>query len=355
MTGGFRAVVRVAGRSGHRVHADDQDRAASPVVRSDGGCCFRTPGGSRVPVPGPLTTERADPRNPELVRMVRLVGPTEEAGSGIPRSFAAWRALGFHPPEIDVGGERWAFSLDRRYAHVLGEDDRARLGRLGEPWSEAEQLALITARDEGVIDNGTLRRLSGLHPADVTKVLIGLRNRGLLAMIGAGRGARDELDEPIAEEPGPTADVAGGRTNTEDLERSTEDLRPSTEGLAGSIRDSGRGERAPATRDTADARWSHLEDLAAPVARTTSVDARRRNDVIVRLCAVRPLSLTDPTRLLRRDPTHLRPVLRELVGSGRLRYLYPDAPRHPRQRYVAAGTSPDGEPTVSPHRERSGR
>lgn len=70
---------------------------------------------------------------------------------------------------------------------------RVWLASLGENWTEPEQLALTISRHDGDIDNVRLRAMTGDHPADTTKVLGGLRDRGFLTMIGGGRSASYRL------------------------------------------------------------------------------------------------------------------------------------------------------------------
>ncbi len=63
---------------------------------------------------------------------------------------------------------------------------------------------------------------------------------------------------------------------------------------------------------------------------------------VERLCRWRTLTLAQLGELIARDPNHVRKtVLRRLLGSGRIRYRYPDEPRHPDQAYWA--------PTPSDH------
>jgi hypothetical protein len=120
-------------------------------------------------------------------------------------------------------------------------------------------------------------------------------------------------------------------------------LPPST---SGSDRPSTADGEPPAADDVGslvdDPVWGTLNDIAQPVASVDYVDARLRDDVIVRLCRVRPLSILELMWLLRRNKAYLRTVLKALVDAGRLAYFYPDRPRHPQQRYL----TPDG--TVDP-------
>ncbi len=309
------------------VHADYSERQASLIVRSPKGFLFRNPGSSRVPESELLTGDRSDPRNPNLVRMFRLAGLAEEAGSGMPRIIRTWKARGFQLPTIDVGTERYEFTLELRHVHLLSDDDRRWLESLGDEWTEAEQLALVHARHEGSIDNWRLRQLTGQHPADVTKLLGGLRNRGLLQMTGVGRGASYQLG-PLARDP---SDWAGtifepsGQTTEVALGSATNALGPVTNAP-------GSATNAP---DSATS-WSELCELARAARERRRLSPDRRDAMIVELCARVPLSVRELAQLLERTEGAIHKALRALLADGRLAYLYPDHPNDPRQKYVAS-------------------
>ncbi|MBA3450599.1 MAG: putative DNA binding domain-containing protein, partial [Chloroflexia bacterium] len=174
------------------VHTDYAETQASLIVRSPAGYRFRNPGNSRV-AEADLLRGGSDPRNPRLVQMFRYVGLAEEAGTGIPKIIEAWRALGYRGPAINVGTERYEFSLELRHSHFLAEDERIWLHGLGERFTEAERMALVRAKRGETVDNQTLSHITGQHPADTTKTLGGLRKQGLLIKQGAGRGVHYEL------------------------------------------------------------------------------------------------------------------------------------------------------------------
>src|SRR3954447_6506860 len=108
--------------------------------------------------------------------MFRRIGLSEEAGTGVPRIFQYWRELGYEPPQIDPGNERYEFAMTLPYHDWLSEDDREWLAGFGASFTEAEQLALVIARQADGVDNQAVRAVTGLHGADVSKVLI--RNPG---------------------------------------------------------------------------------------------------------------------------------------------------------------------------------
>ena len=108
--------------------------------------------------------------------------------------------------------------------------------------------------------------------------------------------------------------------DTDDLTEDTEDLLPGS---------------APGTQDD-DPRPNVL---ASVVARTGKIDATKRDQIIVDMCAIHPLSIHELAALLNRSVPHMRAILRPLIRQGRIQYLYPASPRSRRQRYTASEDS----------------
>lgn len=322
------------------VHADYSETAASLILRFPDGYTLRNPGSSRIPESDLLRGDQSDPRNPELVRMFRMVGLAEEAGTGMSKILHAWRELGFRLPGLEVSTERYEFKLTLRHAHLLDESDRVWLNSMGGTWSEAEQLALVWARREGEIDNVTLRNLTGEHPADITRVLVSLRDRGLLRQFGAKRGARYRLGVAAS-------GAAGGRAAVVATGLNVQGSRPS---LGHSEPSLGHSEPSPVHSEP-----SPVHSGESPVQRSAQVQAQLQAvaaqaqqharlspsvlaETVVLLCATAPLTLDELAALLHRNEGHVRRVIRSLLAASQLSYLYPEQPSHPRQRYVAAAT-----------------
>lgn len=328
-------------------HADYAETQASLITRSSEGITFRNPGSSRVPESDLLVGDRSDPRNPNLVFMFRSIGLAEEAGTGIPKILRAWRELGFHLPDIDVGTERHEFKLTLRHAHLLSTDDRAWLLSMGENWSEAEQLALVVARHEGHVDNVRLRRLTGQHASDTTKVLVSLRDRDLLQMAGAGRGARYELSALALTSTLPAVSAAAEVAAENQLsfiplgEGSINSAAGSDNNGEGSTNKEGGFVNSGTIRESSSARlpWSELLEIADPIRARQRIAATITDDVVVRLCSRAALSVRDLAKLTNRTPANIHYVLRRLTNAERLTFLYPEKPNHPGQRYIAAASS----------------
>ena len=65
------------------------------------------------------------------------------------------------------------------------------------------------------------------------------------------------------------------------------------------------------------------------------VNRRYLEDMIVRMCRIRPFRAEDLSRLLKRNETYLHEILTALVKSKRLMYTIPEMPTHPNQMYRA--------------------
>lgn len=307
------------------VHADYTEKDPSLIIQSPDGYFFRNPGCSLVSEADLFTEYRSELRNPQLVRMFRYIGWAEEAGTGIVNIVRTWRSLGLFLPRIDVGTERYEFSLFLHHVHLFSDDDRAWLVSLGEGWSEPEQIALLYAKHETYVSNERLRSMVGLHPTDATKLLGSLRDRGYLEMNGTGRGASYVLGPLAQRTETMVAEFGDGTVNSEDKESSSEGNTVSSEDKESNSE--GNTVSSENVREK-------LERLAEPARRQRRLPPNQRNDIIVALCAVAPLSLDEIARLMERKESSLRDVIRGLISTGDIGYLYPKQPNHPKQKYV---------------------
>ena len=89
-------------------------------------------------------------------------------------------------------------------------------------------------------------------------------------------------------------------------------------------------------------RWATLAEMSAPVRARDRVRPDEMERVVVALCAEVPLSLAELSALTGKGPDRVRKVVQSLRGDDAddpdkpLRYLHPDSPSSPKQRYVAA-------------------
>lgn len=306
------------------VHADYRESIPSLVLRSDRRCLFRNPGASRVTQPGSMARDRSDPRNPTLLTMFRMIGFSEEAGSGLPRIFAALDELDLAPPDIRPGSDapdEYEFSIALQHVHVYGERDAAWLARLGPDLDRNHRLALLAARQWGAVDNQTVRELTGIHPADATAVLASLRHRGLLRRHGSRRGAfYDPTDDARRAWAVPNAVAPPRRTYSGTHSAS----------IGTSI---GTSTAQPTAKASDNLPIDSRQPLLAG-GRVRASDALA--SAIMEACDGRWLSRQQIARRLGRSPDWVRKALIDLVASGDIVREHPHQPRHPRQRYRTA-------------------
>ena len=82
--------------------------------------------------------------------------------------------------------------------------------------------------------------------------------------------------------------------------------------------------------------WTELEGVAAMARERKRLPPDLRDDLVVKLCSVAPLSARELATLMQRSEAYISDAIQPLVRSGRLTFLYPDQPRHPRQKYIGS-------------------
>ncbi|MDQ3692604.1 MAG: putative DNA binding domain-containing protein [Chloroflexota bacterium] len=346
------------------VHADYRETRSSLIFRTADRILFQNPGNSRSLAVGQRAGRDAEPRNPDLVLMFRRINLAEEAGTGVWTILQTWRELGYQAPTIDAGMARYEFTLELKFLHLLSVDDRQWLHELDPELAEPEQAALLLARDEAGVDNVTLRSLTRQHPADTTKTLGALRDRGLLEMIGSGRTARYVLGpksrpEPVAVdiellgsdlepkssgvEPISSAANHGSsevQSGSSGAEASMVSVGTSSLTPGGSSLEPEASSRMPGgSLVDADDQWEALMLLSHDARTRRRLPRSTLQETILTLCTATPLSVQDLARLMERRPAYIGyRLVAPLVSTGRLARLYPDQPNHPGQKYVTPST-----------------
>lgn len=94
--------------------------------------------------------------------------------------------------------------------------------------------------------------------------------------------------------------------------------------------------------------WPDLEALALPARERRRLPPETRSALILQLCRRAPLSVKDLSVLLDRSEAYIGDAIRPLVTGGALTFLYPDQPRHPKQKYLTAGAGAAPAPAPAP-------
>ena len=266
-------------------------------------------------------------RNPRLVRVLVDLGYARDQGEGVPRMFAEMEDAFLPPPEIEAVGQRLSVTL--RNTPNLTVGDREFLSSLESvELSRLELRALIQARRQGRVDNATMRALSALGTLTASRLLRGLRDRGLLVLHSHGSDSFYTLGNPLPDR------------------------------VAQPLFDTDRGE------SQADRGELPLDVQVAIERLGVRPRKKRIREVIESICRTR--DWTTPSQLAKLLNFSLRSLtgrhLGPMVDAGTLVRRFPDTHNHPAQAYRAThrgserpssdGTRPHAPPMGPKNRRR---
>lgn len=301
-------------------------------------------------------------RNPTIAAVLHDVGLAENKGTGIAAMRKAMQRSNLSPPLFESDRHRDTFTARFFLHQLLDEQEWKWLSafvtcRL----SDDEAAALCVARQLGVVNNWLYRELTGADTLTASAHLSRLREAGLLEKQGKGYNTVYKLSK-MAANAGRTIfpDAAaltekrttGGQAELEDMQST--DLNPPDTAQSRRFNplDTGqsRGDNPLGSVKSRDfialdhARLEIQEQIPEPLASSIAILGKRASpqtvqNALLKLCGWKPLGAQQLAYLLRRNVAYLQnEYIRPLVASGRLEYLYPDNPAHPRQAYRAANT-----------------
>ncbi len=304
------------------MHRSYRMRQPVQIIRYSNRLEIRNPGHSlkpddRLGEPGSLT------RNEKIAAILHETGLAETKGSGVRVMRELMRQANLTLPLFESNREADTFTVTLLVHHLLDKADVAWLAQFKDcNLSEDEAKALVFVREVGAVNNAAYRDINSMDTLEASGHLRRLRDYGLLRQKGKAAqtyyvpGHRllkslegtDGTEAPVGA-PQTTADEEKASLSAEPAPLSTE-----LESLSAKL--------PPGLTE-------EIQDLG----QRTSPD--RLDAVITELCLWKPLGIHELEYLTGRKAGHLRRSLRRLMGAGKLRYLYPDKPRHPDQKYVA--------------------
>ncbi|WP_311956235.1 ATP-binding protein [Halomonas garicola] len=298
------------------IHAEHHGQGGIVVDRFKNRFEFSNPGTLLLSQEQLMEGGVSECRNKSLQLMFQLLGVGDKAGSGLDKIRRSWHAHLWQPPSL---GERFRpdrVMLTLPLISVMPEDVMKRLQQcFGEAFQELsadEAQTLIIAVLEQQVTNRRLQEMLTLHRVDITQMLSGLVEKGMLVPHGRRRGAYYtlplEIPADLKMEAGIPQKDASSPRNEESFPHSdiAEDIQA----------------------------WQELQQIAAPVAETRRAPPETMQITLLRLCRGRFLTLAQLSELLQRSPKntgerHIAP----LVKAGKLQLRYPNVPNHSRQGY----------------------
>ncbi|WP_018138832.1 MULTISPECIES: ATP-binding protein [unclassified Thioalkalivibrio] len=331
------------------IHADHHGQGGIVIERFKDRFEFSNPGTLLLSQEQLIAGGVSECRNKALQRMFQMLGVGDKAGSGLDKIRHSWQAHLWQPPSLREQYRPDRVILLLPLFSVMPEDVvQSLIDRFGSAFEalsqdEAQTLVIAAMAADQSVTNQRLQEMLTLHRVDITQMLRGLVDKGMLDPHGRNRGAYYTL-------------AAGGDRDTEEggtlALRFAGDPEPSPDG--GSVQSSDRSvqseDRSVQSEDrsvqtTGDRPLSKLSiDDPSEAERLWALSAHVRDHkprkeelrrVLAELCRGRYLGPADLGILVNRNPDalrhrHLRPMARE----GVLRMRYPDKPNHSQQQYT---------------------
>lgn len=294
------------------IHRNYQSFQPVQIVRYSNRVEFKNPGHS-LKSPERFDDPSSVMRNPNISEVMHETRFAETKGTGIRRMREFMEASGLSSPTFESDRDNDVFSAIFLFHHFLSPEDWAWLSGFKEfELTDDQRRALIFLREVGAIDNQHYRSLTRTDTLAASKSLRKLRAVNLLSDRGGGNRAyyvpgpelvkRMPIGQPLGANP-----------------------------LESPPRSTGSDEEVSINLAPANFRKDIRLIL---LGQRLSLDLARR--LLVGLCGWKPLSAAQLGSLLGMNPAYLtQTYLSVLVKEGHLRYLYPEQPNHPSQKYVA--------------------
>ena len=247
-------------------------------------------------------------RNPHLSEIFFETNTAERKGSGMRTMRKLMRDFGYSPPTFESSRENNNFTIRFLLQHFLTQSDLAWLECIPHELSQHQKVALVFVREQGAVDNKSLRQLTDCDVLNASKELRKLRDYNLLKQKGGGRATYyipNEEIEAFKDEVGCETSEVGSKTP--ELGCETSEL--------------GRETIPSQVKVT----------LAGITNRSRETDVK---EAIIALCHWKPQSASNIAKYLARKHTKAlkRNYLSKMLGKE-LVYLYPDMENHPEQAY----------------------
>jgi ATP-dependent DNA helicase RecG len=296
------AIVNAVMHRNYRVHSQIQIRRFSNRVE------IGNPGYSLIPSDR-LGQPGSHSRNPRIADVLHDSGYAETKGTGIRVMRQQMHDANMSEPLFKSSRDEDRFQVTLLTHHLMDAATVEWLSALAGPYglTDHDAKALAIAKETGFIDNATFRNINAVDVLTASKALQRLRDAGLLHPHNRGAAtfytATEAMLKPALNPlvKAPLKRGFKGKTKSQPL--------PLSDELVGLLRK--MGERSSTPR---------LIEVA-----------------ILRLCAIRPLTVRELSKYLKRGPSYLQSkFITRLIKSKALTYLYPDNPAHPGQAYVTA-------------------
>lgn len=291
------------------IHADYYGERGVIIERETSGFVFANPGSFRIAQTQAFAGGISDIRNPNLSKMFLLIGLGERAGSGLVTIRQTWNTNKWVIPEI---------SYQETPARTI------------------LTLRTIVAETEGKADDFRTMQNSVNNNTPKIKEEQNSLNKGWESLnkefISYNKG-ETSYNNPL--------NSSNKGVNTLNKDENSLNKTSNSYNSEGSEMVTGEEEEwedidAPEIETHIVVTWEQIWEMGQLARKRKRLNPSIMEDLLVELCAQKPLMLKELAQLTERTPDGLRNnYLSKLVKENRLYLRYPDQVNHPRQAYIA--------------------
>jgi ATP-dependent DNA helicase RecG len=331
------------------IHADYNCPGGTVIERYPDQFVIENPGTLLVSFDQYRRGGASECRNKGLQQMFLMIGGGERAGSGVDTILKGWRSRHWRTPLMKRQSEPDRVMLILPMVSLIPDETiRALEERFGkevvEGLSPAELQALATALIEDSVTNVRLRELLDEHPVDITRLLQGLCDRGLLASDNRRRwttyrlnGAKNTESDLFSSASKESLQQSSG--DSQQLPGDSQQLPGDSQQLPGDSQQRGVGGQGGILSTISPEERARLEAIADPIASKAKATAEETQRVIEELCQGRFLNSAEIAQLLNRSKGAVQQrFLNAMIKEGSLRYRFAGAANRPDQAYTSAKT-----------------
>lgn len=300
------------------VHADYLGEGGIIVEKENGVFRFANPGLFRIPVDAALSGHMSNLRNPNLFKMFILIGLCKRAGFGLKHIVTTWSGPQCKQPEFiqHSNPERTVVII-----YPFGFPDETAASYETDIYQDIEQ------QEEREMD----LVLTEEDLNSINKYQSSINNDQ--SSINSENNSANKKDNSVNKTP-ISINKDDNSVNSEDNfinkdpDSVNKHLNSVNNGLSSSDSDKDK------EKSEIDEKLWNIAELARKKKR---LPPSVMENIILQLCALRPLMLKELAALLERTPDGLRNnYLGKLIEEGKIRLKYPDQPNHPKQAYMKA-------------------
>lgn len=322
------------------VHADYYGEGGIVIEKEKGLLRFSNPGLFRIPVEQALEGNISNLRNPNLFKMFILIGLCKRTGSGLKQIKSLWTGYGEDAFDLvqDPESKRTILTLHRKDS-VMEESSENTAENDPLLFPEEEELFVS---DFNGIESSYSNDLNSLNneESSYNNELNSINsennssNKGSYSYNNDLNSLNNEDNSYNNSSSSYNNEVASAVENLNSYNSDEPVIVDEKEDLTErlSTNEDKVEEMNQASPEEVERKIWEISELAR---RKKRLSLNVMEDIIVRLCAQKPLMLRELAVLLERTPDGLRNnYLAKLVDKGELRLKYPDQVNHPKQAYI---------------------